>query len=130
MCCVGPSPDARSAPRVLVVEDDRFIREIADYELGEAGFSVSLAPDGFSALSSVRSEMPDAVVLDLRMPGMGGRDVLRQLKAMNPRLPVFIFSVLGDFPEVVSDLGEADGCFPKSADLTPLILALRSALRG
>ena len=130
MCCLPDPTGVRAAPRILVVEDDRFVREIADYELARAGFLVSLAPDGASALASVREEMPDAVVLDLRMPGMGGREVLHHLKALNPQLPVFIFSVLGDFPEIVDDLGDADGCFAKSADLTPLILAIRRAVRG
>ena len=115
-------------PRVLVIDDDPSVREVVGHELLDAGFMVRSAPDGPSALALAREEMPDAVVLDLRLPGMDGREVLRRLKGFAPRLPVFVFSVHGDFPSRVADLSAADGCFAKSADLTPLIQAIGRAV--
>lgn len=112
-------------PRVLVIEDEALVRDVIHYELEGAGFLVNAASDGPTALSLAHRERPDAVVLDLKMPGMDGHEVLHRLKELDPRLPVFIFSARGDCAEVAWELGAADGCFAKSADFSPLIGALR-----
>ena len=116
-------------PRILVIEDEQIVRNVICNELAEAGFAVSSTPDGPAGLASARDEMPDAVVLDLRLPRMDGREVLRHLKGLNSNLPVFVFSARGDFPEALAGVEGADRCFAKSADLRPLIQAIGLALR-
>ncbi|MHB8762895.1 MAG: response regulator transcription factor [Deferrisomatales bacterium] len=116
-------------PRVLIVEDNPIVLELVQYALAEAGYAVRAVTDGRSALAAAQEEEPSAVVLDLKMPGMDGREVLRRLKASNPRVPVFVFSGRGDFADVVADLAGADGCFAKSADLGPLIRAIGRSVR-
>lgn len=116
-------------PLVLVIEDNTLVAEVVRYALAAAGYDVQTASDGPAGLAVADEMGPDAVVLDLGLPGMDGKQVLRALKARQPELPVFIFTVHGDFPEKV-DLPEADGCFVKSADLTPLIGAIDEALNG
>jgi two-component system OmpR family response regulator len=114
--------------RVLVIEDELLVRELICYQLENAGFLVSSAGDGPSGLASARKERPDAVVLDVKMPGMDGREVLRRLKEIHPRLSVFVFSARADAPRVAEGLKGADGNFPKSADMGDLIRAIGRAV--
>jgi len=80
--------------RVLVVEDDRFLRKACEVSLKQRGFEVLTAVDGEEGLRVALAEKPSIVLLDLLMPKMPGVDVLRALRA-NPdtaRLPVVILS--------------------------------------
>ncbi len=67
-------------PRILVVDDDPNIRELLTQELSEAGYQVRVAGNGREALSQVRAERPDLIVLDVMMPEMNGFDVAAVLK--------------------------------------------------
>jgi CheY-like chemotaxis protein len=80
--------------RILLVEDDRFLRRACETGLRRKGFTVVAAADGVQALALARAERPDLVLLDLLMPKMPGIDVLRALKA-DPGtrdIPVLILS--------------------------------------
>ena len=74
------------AARVLVVDDDATVRDVVARYLGEAGYRVDLAGDGDGALRAAAAARPDAVVLDLMLPGTSGLDVCRALRA-GPALP-------------------------------------------
>lgn len=69
------------ATRVLVVDDDRDIRDLVTFKLEQAGYEVRQAEDGLQALDAVREWAPDLVVLDVMMPGLSGIDVTRELRA-------------------------------------------------
>jgi CheY-like chemotaxis protein len=78
--------------RVLVVEDDRQTREMYRTVLAHHGFAVTAVEDGLDALRLIEIECPDAIVLDLMLPRVGGDDVYRELRA-NPataRIPVVV----------------------------------------
>ena len=113
--------------RILVIEDDSLVREVVRHALIEAGHDAATMPDGPSGITSAKEARPAAVVLDLKLPGMDGKQVLRALKELYADLPVFLFTVYGDFHHKL-DVPEADGCFVKSADLTPLIQAVGRAV--
>jgi CheY-like chemotaxis protein len=70
-----------SARRILLVEDDRFLRRACEISLRQRGFAVTTAADGEEALREVRKEPPDLILLDLLMPKMTGTEVLRALRA-------------------------------------------------
>ena len=72
-------------PRVLVVEDDPGIRDYLSLGLGYEGFEVTVAPSGGEALDLLAAGLPDALILDLGLPGVGGLEVLRALRPLKRR---------------------------------------------
>ena len=78
---------------VLVVDDDPAIRRFIMDALEEGGYRVRAAAEGASALASVEAERPDLILLDVRMPGINGWDVLNQLRsAAGPYCPIVIMT--------------------------------------
>jgi DNA-binding response OmpR family regulator len=88
--------------RVLLAEDDRFLRKAAETALKRQGFTVLPAVDGEEALRMARADTPDIVLLDLIMPKLQGFEVLRALKAdpATAKIPVIILSNLGQESDV------------------------------
>ena len=70
-----------SGARILLVEDDRYLRRACETALRQRGFTVSSAVDGAAALDAIASELPDLVLLDLLMPKVTGLEVLRSLRS-------------------------------------------------
>jgi DNA-binding response OmpR family regulator len=80
--------------RVLVVEDDRVLAQLAGVWLREAGFEVDVAHDGQAGLNTAAAHRPDVILLDLRMPRLDGFEVMRELQ-QDPQLndvPVIVIS--------------------------------------
>ena len=123
-----PARRRRKAPLVLVVEDDRMIAEMYRFQLTHEGYEVHVAGDGRQGLEAIRTEKPDLVLLDLRMPVMEGFEVLEQLQsgAADVRsIPVVILSNYGD-PTMVKrglELGARDYLIKSATD--PITLAAR-----
>ena len=69
-----------SKPCVLIVEDERDIVDVVDFNLRQAGCKVLKALDGVEGLRLAQSEKPDLVILDLMLPGMDGKEVCRRLR--------------------------------------------------
>ena len=88
--------------RVLLAEDDRFLRRAAEARLRQHGLEVLTAADGEEALRLARSERLDLVLLDVIMPKLEGFEVLRRLKedAATARIPVIVLSNLGQERDV------------------------------
>jgi len=80
--------------RVLLVEDDRFLRRACEKSLRQQGFNVSTAPDGEEALRAIRADPPDLILLDLLMPKVSGLEVLKDLKSdeKTRAIPVIILT--------------------------------------
>jgi two-component system, OmpR family, phosphate regulon response regulator PhoB len=91
-----------STYRILLAEDDRFLRKAAETMLKRSGFTVIPAADGEEALRLAREHIPDLLLLDLIMPKMQGFDVLRELKAKpeTAGIPVIVLSNLGQDSDV------------------------------
>jgi excisionase family DNA binding protein len=85
---------------VVIAEDDEFLIKLYEAKLGGAGFAISprFAHDGVQALMAIGAKLPDALILDLTMPGLNGRDTLAALRkdARTARLPVFIVTGMGE----------------------------------
>jgi two-component system, OmpR family, response regulator len=80
--------------KILVIDDDARDRELLAAVLEERGYEVILADNGGTGLMLCHRQTPDAVVLDLNMPRIDGRSLLRQLRILHPTLPVVVFSGL------------------------------------
>ena len=107
------APPPSRALRILVAEDDVAVAKLyARYASGR-GHSVLFAHDGAETLVTATAEVPDLILLDIAMPKLDGRDVLKQLKA-NPRtasIPVLVVSAFGGdqhMRDVLVDLGASD----------------------
>ena len=113
--------------RILLAEDDRFLRKCAGAMLRRQGFIVMAAEDGEDALRLARTESPDLILLDVIMPKMQGFDVLRALKS-DPHtspIPVIILSNLGQESDSVAarEMGALD--YWVKSDLALEELAMR-----
>ena len=84
--------------RLLVVDDDSFVREMLRDLLEEKGYEVVEAEDGPTALAAVSERVPDLVILDIMMPGLSGIDVLKQLRKKYSAndLPVILLTAKSD----------------------------------
>ena len=85
--------------KILVIDDEQGIRDLLDALLRRKGYAVILAESGQKGLQLFRRERPDVLVLDLKMPGMDGLTVLRQVRSLNPKQPVIILTGAGT-PEI------------------------------
>ena len=115
---------------VLVADDDRAVREALERALQLHGYEVALASDGDTALTAVDARTPDALVLDVMMPGLDGLDVTRRLRRQGNRIPILLLTArdaVGDRVEGL-DAG-ADDYLPKPYDLEELLARLRALLR-
>ena len=81
--------------KILVIDDDASDRDLLAAVLTKRGYEVILADNGGTGLMLCHRRTPDAVVLDLNMPGIDGRSILRQLRILHPTLPVVVFSGFG-----------------------------------
>jgi len=100
------------AKKILVVEDDKFLRELITQKLLKEGYDISEAVDGEKGIESVQKEKPDLVLLDLILPGIDGFEVLSRVKSdpILAKIPVIILSNLGQKDDIERGLkiGAAD----------------------
>ena len=94
------------AARILIVEDDRDIADLLRLYLGRAGYSVSLVTSGQDALSAVRREPPDLVVLDLMLPGLDGFGVCKALRGdrATAAVPIIMVTARADESDRIAGL--------------------------
>lgn len=116
--------------RILVVDDDRAVRESLRRSLAFNGYTVDLAEDGVEALDAIANERPDAVVLDVMMPRLDGLEVCRQLRSTGDDLSILVLTARDSVSERVSGLDAgADDYLPKPFALEELLARLRALLR-
>jgi DNA-binding response OmpR family regulator len=118
--------------RILLAEDDRFLRKSAGAMLRRQGFMVLAAEDGEEALRLARTEMPDLILLDIIMPKIQGFDVLKALKS-DPHtspIPVIILSNLGQESDSLAarELGALDYWVKSNLALEELAARVGQAL--
>lgn len=118
------------APRILVTDDDRAIRESVARALELEGYEVGMAPDGVRALEEVERWTPDAIVLDVMMPTLDGLGVCRSLRNRGDRTPILILTARTEVSDRVAGLDAgADDYLPKPFALDELLARVRALLR-
>ena len=113
--------------RILVVDDEEGLRLLYKEELEEEGAEVELAASGEEALEKLEKNSIDLVLLDIKMPGMDGVEVLRRVKEKWKDLPVILCTA---YPHYKHDFGTwaSDAYVVKSSDLTELKQTVREIL--
>jgi two-component system, OmpR family, response regulator MprA len=116
--------------RILVVEDDRSVRDARDRALRAQDYDVVTAEDGLAALAAVDRHDPDLVVLDLGLPGVDGLSVCRRLRADGDDRPVLVLTARAEVDDRVTglDVG-ADDYLVKPFALDELLARIRALLR-
>jgi len=98
--------------KILIVEDDEFLRSLTVKRLESDGYVVAVAVDGETAVGAVTEEKPDLILLDLLLPGLNGFQVLEKIKASDEtkNIPVIVFSNLGQKEDIekAKELGAND----------------------
>jgi two-component system response regulator MprA len=119
-----------SAVRILVVEDDRPVREAVRRALVLDGYEVLLAEDGLEAVPAIESRAPDAVVLDIGLPGIDGIGVCRRLRRSGNRVPILFLTARDAVADRIDGLDAgADDYLVKPFDVGELKARLRALLR-
>jgi len=121
---------ARMTEKILVIEDDRAIQRALKRLFESEDYGVHVSEDGSAGLEAFRSVRPSLVVLDLRLPGVPGRDVCREIKEESPQLPVIVLSAKTDVTDKVLllELG-ADDYVTKPFSPRELLARVRTAMR-
>ena len=116
--------------KVLVVEDDRSLREGLAMNLKASGYSVLTAKDGDEGLRAAFDEAPDVIVLDLMLPRVSGLEILQELRTRDVQTPVLILSARDAVRDKLEGLGVgADDYITKPFDLRELLARIDAALR-
>ena len=121
---------SRPNERILIIEDDRAIQRALKRLFDSEDYSVHIAGDGNAGLEAFRGMPPSLVVLDLRLPGVPGRDVCRELKEKAPQLPIIVLSAKTEVADKVLllELG-ADDYVTKPFSPRELLARARTAMR-
>jgi two-component system response regulator MprA len=116
--------------RILVVEDERAVRDALERVLRTDGYDVQLAADGGAALSALHTAPPDAVVLDVMLPVLDGLEVCRRLRAEGDRVPVLMVTARDAVRDRVAGLDAgADDYLVKPFSIDELRARVRALLR-
>ena len=116
--------------KVLAIEDDPAVQRALRRTFELAGFDITIASDGSSAMDVFRSTSPRVVILDLRLPGRSGQDICREIKRQAPAVPILVLSAAGDVVDKVLllELG-ADDYITKPFSPRELVARVRAAFR-
>ncbi len=113
--------------KILLIDNEENIQIVYREEFEDDGYQVASALSGEEGLKKFSEEKPDIVILDIHMPGMGGVEVLRKMKTLDPAVPVVLSSAYQEFK---SDLGTwaSDAYILKSGDIGDLKKTVRELL--
>ncbi len=124
-----PADGGGKRPRVLVIDDEPSIREVVRRLLDQAGCDVVEAPDGRSGLAMTAGRQFDAVITDVRMPGLSGLELLAELKRANPEGVVIMMTGYADMETVLAALrADADDFVMKPVNVHALAAVVRRAI--
>ena len=118
-----------STDTVWIIDDDRSMRWVLEKALGKDNINAECFESGLSALSKLKTQRPDVIISDVRMPGIDGMDLLHKIKTEYPHIPVIIMTAHSDLDSAVSAYqGGAFEYLPKPFDINEAIAVTHRAL--
>ncbi len=106
--------------KILLIEDDSFLRELMSEKLRNAGYNVIEAADGNEGLKKIQTEKPSLVLLDLILPGIDGFDLLREFrKELKIEVPIIVLSNLGNKDDIDRVMAAGASDYLIKAHFTP-----------
>src|SRR4030065_2023066 len=115
--------------KILIVDDEKDFRAIVKEILIDEEFSAAEASNGLNAIEIFKNNSFDVVLLDLRMPHMDGIETMRELRKINPHIPVIILTAFGDIPTAVEAVKEGAYDFiTKPPEFDKLIITIKKAV--
>ncbi len=105
-CMVRPDDSANSRPRIMIVDDDKSLREFLEIFFAEQGYKVCSASTGKQALEILSNEDVSLVLSDVRMPEMDGVTLLKEVKARSPEIPVILITAFASLETAVDAMKE------------------------
>ncbi len=119
--------------KVLIIEDDEFLRSLTAKRLEKEGYAVEVGVDGESGVAQAESKKPDLILLDLLLPGLDGFEVLKRVRANDAlkETPVIIFSNLGQKEDIerAKGLGANDFLIKANFTLDDVVGKIKSFLK-
>ena len=114
---------------IWVVDDERSIRWVLDKALTQAGMAVTCYENSASLLADLGHNTPDAIVSDIRMPGMDGLELLDKIQLSHPEIPVIIMTAHSDLDSAVSSIkGGAFEYIPKPFEVDEAVAVVKRAI--
>jgi len=114
---------------ILVAEDEAELREILKVTLEQQGYRAILASDGNEAIKRIEKKSFQMALIDIKMPGVSGRELVSKIKQINPRVPIVIITGSPDFKEEMSLKKQAYEYIYKPFRLNELVGVVKEALR-
>ncbi|MDA3931688.1 MAG: response regulator transcription factor [Tenericutes bacterium] len=116
--------------KILVVEDDRHIRNIIEKRLEKAGYEPLLAFDGREGIALFESQKVDLIITDIMMPHVDGISLVKEVRSTNPNIPIIMLTALDHIKDKENSfISGADDYIVKPVDMKELILRIQSLLR-
>lgn len=119
--------------KIMIIEDDDFLRSLAVTKLQSSGFDTESSSNGQDGLSKLQASVPDLLILDLMLPVMNGFDVLRSIRNDQnlKNLPVIVFSNMGEEKDIKMclDLGITDYMIKSNFTLDELVEKINMVLK-
>lgn len=114
---------------ILVAEDEAELREILKVTLEQQGYRAILASDGNEAIKKIEKKSFQMALIDIKMPGVSGRELVSKIKQINPRVPIVIITGSPDFEEEMSLKKQTFDYIYKPFRLNELVKIIKRALR-
>ena len=122
-------------PKILIIEDDRFLRKIISQKLTKENYNLIEAVDGIEGIKKAQEEKPDLILLDLVLPGIDGFETLSKIKNNTDKsiskIPVIIFSNLGQHEDIKRgiEIGAVDYLIKAHSTPEEIVAKIRSVLK-
>ncbi len=111
-----------SNQHILIVDDEKSVRDLIAKLLQKSGFQTHIAEDGLDAMSAIEENLPDLIITDFKMPRMDGIEFLARIWETYPNMPVIFMSAYYNFPEDLAPIHQGQTHFlPKPIDCEKLV---------